>query len=165
MDMTAITGLATSLRSAVEITKAMKDIHDANLIQTKVFELTREILSAQTCALDANTAQTALLEENRGLRDKVAKLETWQAEKTRYQLTEVGEGLTAYTLKPGLEHGEPKHVICANCFQDGIKSVLQTETRFPGRCEVLVCHRCGADLYIHGGREPEHHGYKRPSRR
>jgi hypothetical protein len=42
VDMTAIMGLTTSLRAIVDITKAMKDVHDANLIQSKIFELTRE---------------------------------------------------------------------------------------------------------------------------
>jgi len=46
VDLTAITGMATSIRAAIEITKAMKDVHDANLIQTKTFELTREIMAA-----------------------------------------------------------------------------------------------------------------------
>jgi hypothetical protein len=41
VDMAAIAGFAASIRAAVEITKAMKDVHDANALQTKTFELTR----------------------------------------------------------------------------------------------------------------------------
>jgi hypothetical protein len=58
VDISAVAGLMTSLRSVVEITKAMKDVNDANVIQTKVFELTREIMAAQSCALEAQTAQS-----------------------------------------------------------------------------------------------------------
>jgi hypothetical protein len=57
VDMGAISGLATSLTAAVNITKAMKDFHDANLIQTQVYQLTNEIMSAQQAALAAMAAQ------------------------------------------------------------------------------------------------------------
>ena len=67
VDMTAITGLATSIRTALEITKAMKDLHDANLLQTKTFELTREILAAQSYAMEAVAAQSVLLDRVRQL--------------------------------------------------------------------------------------------------
>jgi hypothetical protein len=135
------------------------------LIQTKVFELTREIMAAQACALEAQTAQSELLNRVRDLEAEITKLEAWNTEKQRYQLTEFGPGMTAYTLKPGMENGEPAHQLCANCYNAGQKSVMQTETRDPGRCEVLVCHRCDSDLYIHGMRQPEHHTMKRMPRR
>jgi hypothetical protein len=90
VDMAAITGLATSIRAAVEITRAMKDIHDANLIQTKTFELTREILAAQSYAMEAVAAQSALLNRVRELEEEKAKLEAWNTEKQRYKLTELG---------------------------------------------------------------------------
>jgi NMD protein affecting ribosome stability and mRNA decay len=72
--------------------------------------------------------------------------------------------MTAYTLKQGMENGEPAHYLCASCYHEGHKSIMQTETRSPGRCEVMVCHRCGSDLYIRGIRQPEHHAMKRPPR-
>jgi hypothetical protein len=74
VDIAAIAGLATSFRSIVEITKTMKDVHDANVIQTKVFELTREIMSAQAFALAAQTAQSELLESKRELEAKYPSL-------------------------------------------------------------------------------------------
>ena len=50
-NVTAIDGLTTSLRAVAEITKAMKDISDASLIPTKIYELATEIMTAQSCAL------------------------------------------------------------------------------------------------------------------
>jgi len=165
VDMSAVAGLMTSLRSIVEITKAMKDVNDANVIQTKVFELTREIMAAQACALEAQTAQSDLLNRVRELEGEITKLEAWNTEKQRYKLTDLGRGMTAYTLKEGMESGEPPHHLCATCYNNGHKSVMQTETRNPGRCEVMVCHRCGSDLYIHGMRQPEHTAFRRQPRR
>jgi hypothetical protein len=164
VDMSAVAGLMTSLRSVVEITKAMKDVRDANLIQTKVFELTREIMSAQGCAIAAQAVQSDLLNSIRELEEKIAQLETWNTEKQRYKLTEIGHGMITYTLKDGMENGEPQHHLCASCYNQGQKSVMQTEIRFPGRCEVMVCHFCGSELYISGGRDPAHNSMKRAPR-
>ncbi|HWN49835.1 MAG TPA: hypothetical protein VNO18_08425 [Xanthobacteraceae bacterium] len=106
VDMTAITGMATSLRAAVEITKAMKDVRDANLIQTKTFELTREILAARSYAMEAMAAQSALLTRVGELEEKIVALETWNAEKSRYQLKSIQSGVMVYALKEGLDGGE-----------------------------------------------------------
>jgi hypothetical protein len=111
VDMAAVAGLMTSLRSIVEITKAMKDVSDANMIQTKVFELTREIMAAQACALEAQTAQSELLNRVRDLETEITKLEAWNAEKQRYKLTDLGRGMTTYTPKEGMEGGEPPPII------------------------------------------------------
>jgi hypothetical protein len=56
VDISAIAGLMSSMNAVVNITKAMKDVNDANVLQTKVFELTREIMSAQSCAIQAQMA-------------------------------------------------------------------------------------------------------------
>jgi hypothetical protein len=31
----------------------------------------------------------------------------WDADKNRYESTQIGHGMTAYTLKKGMENGEP----------------------------------------------------------
>jgi hypothetical protein len=43
----------------------MKDITDVNLIQTKIVELAREIMSAQACALVVQSTQVDLLQSKR----------------------------------------------------------------------------------------------------
>ena len=73
VDMAAVVGFAQSIRAALDITKAMKDVNDANVIQTKTFELTREIMAAQSYAMEAVAAQSALI-------DRIRELEaSWQA--------------------------------------------------------------------------------------
>ena len=46
IDMGSIAALATSLQSAVEITKGMIGLRDATMIQVKIIELQGVILSA-----------------------------------------------------------------------------------------------------------------------
>jgi hypothetical protein len=146
VDMAAITEFATSIRAAMEITKAMKDIHDANVMQTKTFELTREIMAAQSYAMEAAAAQTALLARVRELEEEISKLETWSTEKARYQLREVNTGVFAYVPKQGMEQGEPFHMLCANCYERGEKSILQATQELRMRRRVHVCPRCKTEL-------------------
>jgi hypothetical protein len=149
-DISAIASFATSVRAAVEITKAMKDVRDANLIQTKVFELTREIMAAQSYAIEAMATQSALLNRIRELEEEKAKLETWNAEKSRYELKSIQTGVTIYALKEGMESGEDHHYICPTCYNRGQKSILQQETHIPGMVVMQVCHECGTELVASG---------------
>jgi hypothetical protein len=115
VDMGAVSGLMTSLRAVVEITKAMKDIDSAIALQTKTFELTREIMSAQSYAMEAMAAQSALLDRVRQLEEEKTKLDAWESEKQRYEVQNVDRGFFAYVLKPGMENGEPPHALCTTC--------------------------------------------------
>ena len=123
-----------------------------------------EAISSQKI-LSAQADQTELAETVGALKARVAELEAWDADKKRYKLTDLGGGMTAYSLKEGMENGEPPHHLCAACYNEGHKSIMQKEDRTPGRCQVLVCHRCGSDLYLSGIRDPEHHVMKREPRR
>jgi hypothetical protein len=107
------------------------------------------------------------------LEKKVAELEAWNAEKEKYQLHDIRQGLPggqdgmfAYRLKSMGSTGEPIHFLCANCFYDRHKSILQHQMLVPGACEAYLCHRCGNILYRTGHPYPEHFGLrpKRPSR-
>ena len=117
----------SALKTAFDIAKGLKDIDNATNRNAAVIELQEKILSAQS-------EQAALIEAVGALKGRVAELEAWDADKKRYKLTEVGRGMTTYTLKEGMENGELAHHLCANCYQEGHKSIMQTETRTPGRC-------------------------------
>jgi len=153
MDMSAIAGAFTSLRASIEIARAIKDIDDANLIRTKVSELTDQIIDAQQSTLKAQMEQAELMERVRTLEAEIAKLKAWDKEKGRYGLKEIQPGLFVYGLKAGEERDEPPHSLCPTCFNRGQKSILQQEMRMPGRMTVQVCHECGTDLIEAGFRE------------
>lgn len=142
-------------KSMLDMAKGLKDINDATIRNAAVIELQEKILAAQM-------QQTALVDHVGKLEKEVAELKAWDADKERYQLTEIGyEGTFAYSLKKGMEASEPDHKLCANCYNQGQKSILQQETRAPGRVEVLVCQRCSADIYLSGSWRPEHSGRRR----
>jgi len=146
-DISAFAGLITSLRSAVEITKAIMGIGDTNTLQTKMLDLTKEIMSAQSCALATESAQLELSQSKRELEGELAKLKAWNMEKYRYELQNVGSGAVAYVLKQSMRGSEPIHWICANCFQIGKKRFLN-ESHSDLHFVYYKCQECAGKIRI-----------------
>jgi hypothetical protein len=153
MDMSAIAGLASSLKVAGDITKALVDLRDAQLVQAKVIELQREIMAAQGSALAALAERSELMTQIEQLKAQLAELEAWEHEKARYQLTDHGGGTFTYQLKAGMENGEPSHRICSNCYQQRRKSILQSIGIFGGD-EKVACPACRTEVFL-GLRRPK----------
>jgi len=149
-DITAISGMITSLKAAGDIAKALVGLRDFTLIQDKIIELQGVIITAQSSAILAQQDQFTLLERERELEKEVADLKTWDAEKEKYELAEISSGVFAYTLKQQTSSSEPKHYLCSNCYHQGHKSILQAETRTPPMAHVLECSECGATIYLSG---------------
>jgi hypothetical protein len=148
VDVSAIAGTVSALKGAVDITKAMIGLRDAQLIQAKVIELNAKILEAQGSAFAANEERSALIEEIRTLKKEVTALKAWEAEKQRYQLSEVAAGVFAYTLKQGMENGEPSHMLCANCYQNGEKGFLQATQELVARHRIHRCSKCRTEAQM-----------------
>jgi len=133
----------SSLKIAFDLAKGLKDIDDATRRNAAVIELQEKILSAQA-------AQSELVETVSELKKRVAELEAWDAEKQRYQLTEIATGMVCYTLKPEMRGTEPAHRLCANCYAKGQKAFLQQHLSGP-RLDRFVCQACGENLDVHKG--------------
>ncbi|KQO45567.1 MULTISPECIES: hypothetical protein [unclassified Methylobacterium] len=155
MDLSAAGAALGSLKTAFDILKTMAGLRDANLVREKALELQGVIYSAQERALTSQAAQSALVKRIDDLETEITRLKAWDGEKERYELKSLGAGVFAYAPKPGMEGSEPEHKLCANCFQHREKSILQQETRHPGRVVMLVCSACHAELVIAGARTAE----------
>ena len=99
VDMAAIAGAATSLKTAIDISKIALSLRDESLIRTKVLEMQGEISSALASAIAAQTDQLAILQRINDLEKEVAQLKAWDADKQRYELQNVGLGSLAYVVK------------------------------------------------------------------
>jgi hypothetical protein len=152
VDMGAITGMAASLRAAAEITTAMIGLRDAAKLQGKVIELQQVILAAQSSGLAAQSDQFALMEQVRELEAEKAKLQAWETEKQRYALKDFGGHTFAWELKPEAANGEPIHLLCPTCFEQGRKSILQFEFRAYGQNKYM-CVPCETTFTL-GVRQP-----------
>ena len=147
---------ATSLSAASEITKAILGMREEAKIHAKVIELRAAIMDAQSSTLSAQASSLAQIGRIRELEQRIVQMENWEREKQRYQLHQVRPGVLTYTLKQGMEAGEPPHQLCAKCYQDGIKSILQEEQLAVGRTHLLLCHRCDSELITQGLRQESH---------
>lgn len=162
--LSAINASVLTLTGAVNILKTTKELRGSKSGSTELGELNARLLEAQDFALSAQKEGAALVKRVGALEEELARVKGWEAEKAKYELRPVRTGEyapLAYALKGEHDSPAPTHQLCTNCYERGEKSLLQAETRNPGRCHVLVCHRCGMDLYVHGQPEPEHARIKR----
>lgn len=148
VDIAAIAGLISSLKSAGEIANAMLGIKDAALIQGKVVELQGVIIAAQQSAMTSNLSQAELINRVRELEAELMQMKAWEAEKQRYELTELPPGVFVYSLKPGMAEGQPMHRLCATCYDQGKRSILHSSDKRQGTTR-LKCHGCGNE-YVTG---------------
>lgn len=151
--MSSFQAAAASFQSATGIVKAILDLRDAAKIHAKVMELNGAIIEAQSNTLAAQSASLAQNARVRELEERIVQMEDWQREKQRYELHEVKPGVLTYALKESMREGEPAHQLCAKCYQDGVKSILQSEHLAIGRAEMLICNRCHSELIASGLRQ------------
>lgn len=116
------------LKAAGDLAKAFLQLKSDAERQAKVIELQSIILAAQSNAIAAQSDQFAMLEEVRALKEEIAQVKAWETEKQRYQMVSPFSGATVYALKEAMSNGEPPHYICANCYQNGKRSILQCKT-------------------------------------
>ena len=108
-----------ALKSAFDIANGLKDIDDAARRNAAVIDLQEKILSAQA-------AQSSLIQTVSDLEKEMARLKDWEADKSRYELTELAPGIVAFSIRESMRNGEPFHRICANCCAKGKKGVPAT---------------------------------------
>ncbi len=145
MDLSLIQGTISSLKLAGDVAKSLIELKSIGDVQGKVVELQRIILDAQAGALAANAAQSAMIEEIRALKEEVARIKAWEAQKQRYHLKSLWDGAAfVYALKKSMSLSEPPHWICTNCYEDGERRILQrgNDSGFI----YLFCSKCGTEL-------------------
>jgi hypothetical protein len=130
MDLGSISAAFTSLKVAGDLAKGFMSLQTTAEVQTKAIELNLKIIEAHHQIMDAQTTQTALVDEVGDLKGQIARMENWDAEKQRYELAQPFPGSMVYALKKAMSNGQVAHYLCTACFQKGQKSILQgRETR------------------------------------
>ncbi len=144
MDITAIFTALTGIKTATEIVKSIAETKSISEVQSKAIELQSVILSAQGSALNAQSEQYALVQKINELENKIALFNSWEKEKSRYELIDYGQGTFAYSVKESVRGSEPPHKICTTCYQNGKKSLLQFRNKIEGR-EFYFCYQCNSE--------------------
>ena len=147
------------LKAALDIAKGLNALSDAVALNDAKIALQGAIIEAQSSLLAAQEAQTTNLKRIDELEQKIVRLKDWSGERQRYDLTAIDRGAFAYMPKPGMEDGKPAHWLCANCFEQGQKSLLQFKgsgEASKGRSDEALygCDACKASLRVHWRRKP-----------
>lgn len=153
-DLLAISQVLTSLKAAKDIATAAMELRDSTAFIVEVGKLNAQIVDAMNSIFAIQQDRATLVDRVERLEKQIIQMEDWEAEKARYEMKAVpGSAVIAYCVKEDEDIGEPAHWLCPTCYQRAKKSILQPETRFPGRSSVLVCHECKAELYVSGARQ------------
>lgn len=104
-------------------------------------------MEANAVGLASQEKQSLMSKRISELEKEIGELKNWDRKAERYQLHEISPGLYGYSIKPGMEGGEPFHMLCANCFKDRKPSILQLISESTIDREFL-CHDCKLNLTI-----------------
>lgn len=125
---------ATGLRAVLDLAK--RPDPDLTEIKSRLVDLMDQLIQVKEAQM---MTQNVLLE----LQQEQARQQRFADEAERYALSETDMGGIVYALKPGHENGEPRHCLCANCFEQGQKSILQRVAH-----NTLGCPRCKAQVHM-----------------
>lgn len=146
MDITGIPAAVSSLKAAIDIAQSLLKMKNMTDVQAKVIELQSALLDAQSGALAATAAQYELLEKVRVLERELQAKTDWEGEKVRYSLVTPWRGMAqAYALRRDAANGEPPHLVCTNCFNNGRRVILNPARDKDGWVQ-LVCPTCRASV-------------------
>jgi hypothetical protein len=132
----------SAFKTALDIARTLKDISDATARNSAVIALQEKILEAQA-------AQSELVERARELDREISALRSWDDEKKQYRLVALAPNVVAYAH---VSDSVP-HLLCANCFSNGKKSFLQQHIRGQAY-DSYKCNTCREELGIKKGDRP-----------
>jgi len=133
-----ITAALSSLKVAGELTALVLNTKVNQAVTQKAIELQSAIMSLQTAIIGIQSQNQELLEENNRLKQEIISMKNWEAEARKYSLKEIIAGVFVYAINEDQRGTEPGHWLCAHCYTNKQKSILQKGERLPGG---------GGDLY------------------
>lgn len=148
VDIMAIQGAISGLKTAADLAKGLIQLKSTADMQVQVIELQSAILAAQSNALAAQADQFTMIQRIRELEEEIARIKAWEEEKKRYQLVNPWQGAASlvYAVKESCKGAEPPHWICAKCYDDGRRTILQP--KYDDRTYLLLfCATCKSDIH------------------
>jgi hypothetical protein len=143
--------VALGFAAAAKGLQSLKQLIKGEDAQAQLSEVYGALLSSQAQALEVLANQRSMLDEIRSLKEELASLRAWDAEKGRYSLQQIGFSAFAYALKAADKGTEPPHWICAKCYSDGKKTILQHNGNLYLHEQSLVCVRCKSEVKTPSG--------------
>jgi hypothetical protein len=137
-----------SAKTLFEVAKGALTLKNEAAINGAILDIQRLALDTQKSLFDANEAYAARLKEIEKLKEQLAALTAWSVDADRYELRRFQPGTLTYVLKVGAQGGEPPHYLCANCYENQRRSILQATSYRELQCRVHRCNCCKAEYPI-----------------
>jgi roadblock/LC7 domain-containing protein len=141
--MTAFSSLKTVSDFATFVLNARVDA----AVREKAIESQAAIVAAQSAMLNLQAQHQELLSQKDELKKQLMEMENWDAEATKYSLTDLGGGVFVYALKSDQTATQPMHYICSVCYQERKKSILQQSGKTMGGVPY-ACFRCKNTVWV-----------------
>jgi hypothetical protein len=139
-DMTAIAQALGALKAMKDIAEATIGLRDTAAFRERQIEFQGKIIDAQNALAALQEERTTLIETIRQHEEEIARMKAWDAEKQRYELKAIAAGGSlVYSLKEEAKGTEPPHWICAACYQNDQKFILQRGDYSTGGEWAYVC--------------------------
>jgi hypothetical protein len=117
--------IGTQLKVAADMAVGLSKLHTSAEVDAKAIELQRVILSLLGNAVSAQVEQSSMIQRISDLEEEIRRAKAWEETKQHYKLRQPRPGTFVYTFQDQGENSEPVHWICANCYEESKKSILQ----------------------------------------
>jgi hypothetical protein len=136
--------LVTAIAGAV---KRLADSREEVKVNEVAIQLQRIVLDLQSEMMMIQSDYQNVLRSREDLEKKLIELEGWDKEKARYHLEKVGGMWSGFVYALNVKNPsvEPAHWLCAHCYEDKKKSILQVSGMNKYRCP-----RCKTEITITG---------------
>jgi len=145
--------LFASAKTAYDIAKGISSLHtevERNQAVSKILEV---LLSVQSDALSMKEKYSLLLTEKDDLIKKISEFEKWSEIEHQYELKEIASGIFVYVYKKSEVNREPMHWLCAKCYNEQKKSILQRKVKSMAGA-IYICHTCKSEILDHSQSAP-----------
>lgn len=123
--MEPISGTIATVKSLLEIARGIQSMTEDMKVRGKVSELLDKINDLQIDALDSTERLRNLMDENRGLKEKINEYNDWDKRKADYAQFQLKSKSVVMIPKAGDGSSYQKVWYCANCFLKRELSPLQ----------------------------------------
>jgi hypothetical protein len=113
------------IKVAMDIAKGISALKGETEINQAIIDIQRTLLEAQSAAIEDKQQLANLSTQIQELQAELKSKNDWNQESQRYVLTECETGVFTYDLRSEFANGETHHRLCANCFTNKKKSILQ----------------------------------------
>jgi hypothetical protein len=141
-------------KAALDIAKGIHSLNSEVERNQAIIDIQRHVMDSNASLMDAQQAYATSLKRIEELENEIVRLKDWAAQMERYELKSIEPNGFAYSQKPGMENGEPRHWLCTNCYQNSQKSILQMKETI-GQFAVYHCNRCSGEMTVYARRHPD----------